>query len=1057
MKHSWLVKAALALVVPGMFLLSSAAPAQAHAILIRSDPPQNARLIGTPKQIVLFFSEALDRPLSTVHLLDSAGHQQPTSSPQFGNDPTEMSVTVTSTLPPGYYTVSWVTVSAVDGHRWSGTFPITILNPDGSLPPGRPPAIAGNAMPNFSPLDAVVRWVLLLGLIGVAGGFGFASLVLWPSLRLLSPTCRESGQRWILRLAGRVALLSAIAALLANGGVFVRQAEQAGSLVVLGATTLGGRFGAVWLARTGLLIIAAALAWAVVRESARLCVRQNVAVLLICGLLVSLGMLVTMSLTSHAAAERGAAWGVPSDLVHLIGIALWLGGLVQLPVLIRGPALSPIEEQIGFQLAGLRRFSTLAAGCVSAVLFTGLFNLLVQVPSSSALLATAYGQTLLIKIALSVPLFGLGLLNATWASSCDRSFSSIGLNRQEVGRFLRRATAESVAGALVLAATAVLVNFVPATTVAAQNAARVSNQPTPAFQQTTKAADLTVAVSITPNQVGENTFYVQLTGLDLDKIERVQLRFLRLGSQVGRSTLDAQQVPNDAGLFTAAGANLSLAGRWQITVNVRRRGHDDVDAVITDPLSGPSGDRSPTAFPAHGIAPIAAWLALAVLVVWLLLLFWRPRVRRPPMLLGSVAPALFLLAALLVAAGHKGSASLTERTAIVAPEQTGVAQSWRLPTASAGLMMPALGPDGWVWVGEMNANKLAVFDPAANRYHEFTLPGSQLAGVMGVAVDARGRVWLALDGASAIGMFDPATRRYEELPTPTPNSGPSGIAIDSRGRVWFTELSAKKIGMYDPATRLFREYPLPAANVNPYWLSIAPNGQVWFTNIGGGTIGVLAPETGHADLIDVQGARGTTGIAIDQGGMVWFATSSGQLGRLDPASRQVQLMPAPSGQLYGVAVDARGTVWLATAQASVVAYDPYTAQFHTYATGPGAWWVVAAPDGAIWIAEATLQYEALGRIASASAAQTNRVPEEATARTSDVARLAPLHWSHARAQCFASTPFAHRRSSTVALSRPFCSAERTAGRPHRRRRGAAVCCPRCGRTSRAGAGTGRCC
>jgi len=504
---------------------------------------------------------------------------------------------------------------------------------------------------------------------------------------------------------------------------------------------------------------------------------------------------------------------------------------------------------------------------------------------------------------------------------------------------------------------------VPATAVEVQNAARAaSNRPAPAFQQITKSADLLVAVTITPNQVGENTFQVQLTGSDLDKIERVQLRLLRSGSAVGRSTLDAQPAPSTTGLFTAAGANLSLAGRWQITVNVRRAGHDDVDATVTDTLASPGGDLSPTAFPAHGISPIAAWLALALVVAWLLLMLWRPRLRRPPALLvGSTMPAVVVVVFLLAGAAGSRSGLASTRTHVAA-QQADQLQSWAIPTPNAGLMMPAVGPDGSVWIGEMDTNRLARLLPASNTVEEYSFGSYQ--GTMGLAVDKQGVVWLAQETAGTLGRFDPATGAYAALQPPTPNAAPSAIALDGAGNVWFTEQNTSRIGRYEPATQSFREFPLPHANAVLYWLAVAPDGRVWFTEFGAHRIGVLAPASGTVTEYDAPNGESPAGIAVDQAGAVWFATTAGSLVRVDPSTGAMTRFTAPVNQLYGVAV-AGGRVWAGSANADAfVAFDPATGGFTSYQApaGSGPWWPAVGPDGSVWIALGSHQGNALAKL-----------------------------------------------------------------------------------------------
>lgn len=228
-----------------------ARPVLAHAILIRSDPPQNAELRTPPARLDLFFSEPVNRSLSSIHLLDGSGVPRTTGAARFSSDPTELTLDVGS-LDPGYYTVSWVTVSAVDGHRWQGTYPITLLIADGSRPPGSPrPVAAGGTGPEVAPFDAALRWLLLLGLIGVAGAFGFALLVHWPAARQLNEPGRGAAREAGLRQLALIAIPAATVMLIANLAAFLRQVEQSGSLASLGSV-LTARTGVAAVAREAL-------------------------------------------------------------------------------------------------------------------------------------------------------------------------------------------------------------------------------------------------------------------------------------------------------------------------------------------------------------------------------------------------------------------------------------------------------------------------------------------------------------------------------------------------------------------------------------------------------------------------------------------------------------------------------------------------------------------------------------------------------------------------------------------------------------------------------------
>ncbi|HEY7294292.1 MAG TPA: copper resistance CopC family protein, partial [Dehalococcoidia bacterium] len=156
----------IALLTAAALLLLAAGRANAHAVLLRSSPAQNARLQSSPPAVQLFFSEALDHHGSSVRVLDGAGNAVKTGGATFTADPTEMDLNLPP-LQPGFYVVSWTTVSAVDGHRLQGSFPFVLLNPDGSTPSGSPAAARAPALDPGPPLlDSVLRAVLLLALMG---------------------------------------------------------------------------------------------------------------------------------------------------------------------------------------------------------------------------------------------------------------------------------------------------------------------------------------------------------------------------------------------------------------------------------------------------------------------------------------------------------------------------------------------------------------------------------------------------------------------------------------------------------------------------------------------------------------------------------------------------------------------------------------------------------------------------------------------------------------------------------------------------------------------------
>ncbi|MEZ4681098.1 MAG: hypothetical protein R2932_43485 [Caldilineaceae bacterium] len=125
-----------------------------------------------------------------------------------------------------------------------------------------------------------------------------------------------------------LAMLAALVALLAGGWQqMVIQADQLGNRALVGTLLLQTRTGHLMLARQ-LLVIFLLVVGLVSRRRQRqgtLSFRRSwehwVA------LSVSLLVLGTFSLGSHAAAVAGSGWAILVDYVHLVAAALWLGGL----------------------------------------------------------------------------------------------------------------------------------------------------------------------------------------------------------------------------------------------------------------------------------------------------------------------------------------------------------------------------------------------------------------------------------------------------------------------------------------------------------------------------------------------------------------------------------------------------------------------------------------------------------------------------------------------------------------------------------------------------------
>src|SRR3972149_9175754 len=89
---------------------------QAHAPLVRSDPVVDAKLAEPPPPGTAWFSESLDRSLSTMHVLNGTGKRVDIDAVTFSDqDRTMMRQGLQDGVQPGFYVVAWETLSAVAG------------------------------------------------------------------------------------------------------------------------------------------------------------------------------------------------------------------------------------------------------------------------------------------------------------------------------------------------------------------------------------------------------------------------------------------------------------------------------------------------------------------------------------------------------------------------------------------------------------------------------------------------------------------------------------------------------------------------------------------------------------------------------------------------------------------------------------------------------------------------------------------------------------------------------------------------------------------------------
>ena len=559
-----------------------------HANLDRAEPAPGAQLDQPPQTLQLFFSEAVDGSFSRVQLLNAKGEQVDRGDSHVApNDPRGMLVTLPQQLPNGVYTVAWRTLSAVDGHTVNGAYPLIL----GPMPAEGLPlaASATSSKATFAPETALGRWWFY-----VAASAVFGTLLSW--LVVFRPLFGRSNPAALPLAAARsrrLAMLSGLVLLFGTVYVAIAQAATAADVPLWGVfgqplfdLLSRGRFAALWWVRLALVVIVLGLlAWRGVRRWPGQ---------------VALGAttlaLLTSSLNSHGAALlSGAYLGVAADWLHFIGVAAWIGGLLNVVLVL--PVAVHASQSMGDRVLAraVTRFSTLAIASVGLIVVTGTFQAWLEVGSWEGFIQSAYGLSVTVKIALLVLMLVLAAFNllivrpglARMAVSGSSAAAS-SLAR----RFAFAVRGEVVLGVAVLIAAAVLTGLAPAREELARRSGDLQSGP---VDRSVDANGLTARIQINPSVLGVNRMAVQLPGIDPGQVERVQLTMTYLDSELGSQPIVLPQSSSAPDTWEITSPSLSQAGTWQAELLVRRTGQDDGRTAIRFLVASPGGTSQPTA------------------------------------------------------------------------------------------------------------------------------------------------------------------------------------------------------------------------------------------------------------------------------------------------------------------------------------------------------------------------------------------------------------------------------------------------------------------------------
>ncbi len=371
-------------------------PSQAHAVLVSTTPAADAILDAAPERVELVFDEPVEVPTGGVRVYDTEGVRID-EGPASTADAARVAVALPDPLPEGGYVVVWRVVSA-DSHPISGVWTFT-YGDAAAIDAALVDELFGGAGTDFAGVAGPV--LRALAYAGTATTFGALLLLLPSSRRRTADRADDAdedpaadvvkGIRPVVLAAAAAGLAASVLAVpvqamaVTGRGLLDAFALPALREVMLSSFGQSTSVRVIWLAVLLLLI------W---RRAPR-----------VVSLAASAVAVLSFVLDGHQRTAELAWLLVSADVVHLLAIATWFGGVVVLARL----TAAPIDGDRAARV--VRRFSDAALYAAAAVVVSGMAMgwALVRVPRAAV--TTGYGWTLLAKIGLVVVVLAIAAYN----------------------------------------------------------------------------------------------------------------------------------------------------------------------------------------------------------------------------------------------------------------------------------------------------------------------------------------------------------------------------------------------------------------------------------------------------------------------------------------------------------------------------------------------------------------------------------------------------------------------------------------------------------------------
>jgi putative copper resistance protein D len=343
-----------------------------------------------------------------------------------------------------------------------------------------------------------------------------------------------SGAIWLVLLAADI-YTEPIAQVWRDGGIWTVAAET--------------RFGQVSLVRLAAAVLLAA-SLPMLRRTDHLVWSAGAVVL-------AVAVLIGPAWVGHAGATPGAVGEFPlaADALHLLAAGAWVGGLPPLAMLLATAWRQKEPHWATVTATAVQRFSFLGVISVCTLLGSGIVNSWYQVGTLNNLVATAYGQLVVIKIALFVAMLALASVNRFYLTP---RLAAAGIVR----RLCHTSVAETGLGFAAIVVVGFLGIMAPASH-AHHNTAIPEGAAFVHIHSNTGMADVTIM----PGRVGTASATIRLWNEDFAPLPAERLTLMLTLTAPGSKLIMRSASQDQDGSWKVDRLELPQAGNWKVAID----------------------------------------------------------------------------------------------------------------------------------------------------------------------------------------------------------------------------------------------------------------------------------------------------------------------------------------------------------------------------------------------------------------------------------------------------------------------------------------------------------